>query len=607
MRDSNARPTLVLRVGVTGTRRISPERIPTLRSQIEDVLRLVRKQLVGLSANPRAKTVYATDGAAQVPFALRMISPLAEGTDRLVAEVALDLGFELFSPLPFMQGDYEKDFPETLDAFRRLVSKAHVVELDGARGTFEKPSYEAVGRYVVRNCDLLIALWDGQPAEGQGGTAEIVRFAARSDLPVWWIDAETGAPRLIANASQFRRLERGLDGDRAKAALTDYLSNLILPPIVTHPNRHGIMGRVAHRYCRFIDYDPHPLERFLGEPSPKPSLWIWRTFGKLYRVLAPPGDTPTRPLPPQNDIQQYWAGRYARADALSVAYGDKYRSSYVLIILLAFLTFCISIGGGVFRCEAIKVGLELATLLCVGCLVWENHVQGWQERWIAYRLVAELCRKQIMLAHLGRTLPGTDVNRVTFESAIEPDLSALPREAWVSWYYLALLRAAPSPQTSAALAKRRAFDAGRGLVLEQGAYHHRRQQRAGTADRRLARYSDMFFVVTVAGLTVVLALLLPAGLHGPAKWIETMAVVFSAASAAFVGLRAYAEFALLAQQSRRMEKIMTDITAELDNLDIEAPLASLDLGTILQRLAGLMMQDVSGWAQLFRLKAVEAG
>ena len=41
---------------------------------------------------------------------MRVVSPLAEGTDRIFAEQALGLGFELCAVLPFPQAEFEKDF-----------------------------------------------------------------------------------------------------------------------------------------------------------------------------------------------------------------------------------------------------------------------------------------------------------------------------------------------------------------------------------------------------------------------------------------------------------------------------------------------------------------
>ena len=41
---------------------------------------------------------------------LQLISPLAEGADQLVAEVATDLDIPLIVPLPMEISEYEKDF-----------------------------------------------------------------------------------------------------------------------------------------------------------------------------------------------------------------------------------------------------------------------------------------------------------------------------------------------------------------------------------------------------------------------------------------------------------------------------------------------------------------
>ena len=40
------------------------------------------------------------------------------------------------------------------------------------------------GRYVVDHCDVLIALWDGKPSRGKGGTAEIIEYARKRGRPL---------------------------------------------------------------------------------------------------------------------------------------------------------------------------------------------------------------------------------------------------------------------------------------------------------------------------------------------------------------------------------------------------------------------------------------
>jgi hypothetical protein len=43
----------------------------------------------------------------------------------------------------------------------------------------DKPesAFFAAGRYIVEQCDLLIAVWDGQPSKGLGGTGDVVAYA----------------------------------------------------------------------------------------------------------------------------------------------------------------------------------------------------------------------------------------------------------------------------------------------------------------------------------------------------------------------------------------------------------------------------------------------
>jgi len=55
-------------------------------------------------------------------------------------------------------------------------------------------AYAAVGRYVIDHCELLIAIWDGQEARGQGGAGEIVAQARLRGLPIAWVHAGNRKP-----------------------------------------------------------------------------------------------------------------------------------------------------------------------------------------------------------------------------------------------------------------------------------------------------------------------------------------------------------------------------------------------------------------------------
>jgi hypothetical protein len=104
-----------------------------------------------------------------------LLSPLAEGADRVAAEVALSCGIKLTVPLPMAQSEYERDFttPGSLEAFRRFLAAADAhFEVRSETGSrLRADNYAAVGDYIVRRSHVLILLWDGRDNEKVGGTA----------------------------------------------------------------------------------------------------------------------------------------------------------------------------------------------------------------------------------------------------------------------------------------------------------------------------------------------------------------------------------------------------------------------------------------------------
>ncbi|WP_328316696.1 hypothetical protein [Streptomyces sp. NBC_00388] len=146
------------RIGVTGHRSIPP-----------GVLAHVREELRALLAG------YAGP--------LEALSSLAAGADQLFAGLALDYGARLTAVIP--SGDYELGFcdPGELAGYRRLRGRAsREVRMDFPHSTDE--AYYAAGTYIADRCDRLVAVWDGLPARGLGGTGDIVSYALAAGKPV---------------------------------------------------------------------------------------------------------------------------------------------------------------------------------------------------------------------------------------------------------------------------------------------------------------------------------------------------------------------------------------------------------------------------------------
>ena len=160
-----------LRIGVTGHRQLPDPAalLPAVRTAIQGLI----ERFLGPGAEP----------------ALLVVSALAEGADRLVAtEVLAGPDATLEASLPLPPGEYLGDF--TGDAskaeFNDLLGRAASVWL-ARPGASRDEAYERAGRHVVDRADVLIALWDGEPPRGRGGTATIVAYAREQGVPVAWV------------------------------------------------------------------------------------------------------------------------------------------------------------------------------------------------------------------------------------------------------------------------------------------------------------------------------------------------------------------------------------------------------------------------------------
>lgn len=170
-------PRAEIRVGVTGHRAEGLSRAGYVSEVLSQSVREVLTQVKQIA-----------EAAIAEPL-LCVISPLAEGADRIVAEEALALGYSLQSPLPFPRYEYERDFATSVSkaAFDALLNRAsEVVELAGSRAAANQ-AYEAVGRWVLLHSDVLIAIWDGKPPAGQGGTGQIIAEALTKHITTIWI------------------------------------------------------------------------------------------------------------------------------------------------------------------------------------------------------------------------------------------------------------------------------------------------------------------------------------------------------------------------------------------------------------------------------------
>ncbi|MFL6213398.1 MAG: hypothetical protein ACJ74J_05825 [Blastocatellia bacterium] len=115
------------------------------------------------------------------------VTSLAIGADQFFAEAVLQQGGSLEAVIPF--AGYESTFSEGLDRreynrLLRLVCKSEVLERQGS----DEDAYFAAGKRVVDLSELVLAVWNGKPAAGLGGTADVVRYAIQQRKRIIHLD-----------------------------------------------------------------------------------------------------------------------------------------------------------------------------------------------------------------------------------------------------------------------------------------------------------------------------------------------------------------------------------------------------------------------------------
>ena len=120
------------------------------------------------------------------------VSSAAAGGDLLFAESCIQLGLPIRILLPAPKEQFREDFDEaTWSRAESVMQRAMSVEVIGNGETKEERYYEC-GAETVQQTQMLLALWDGKPSQGLGGTEEIFAYAKNQGRPVVWIHSVTG-------------------------------------------------------------------------------------------------------------------------------------------------------------------------------------------------------------------------------------------------------------------------------------------------------------------------------------------------------------------------------------------------------------------------------
>lgn len=602
------RPGLAFRVGVVGHR---PDRLRV--ADLERLANVMREILLAV------KEAVATFHAQQrklfgdAPPVFRAVSPLAEGADRLFAQAALDLGFELCCPMPFAQAEFEHDFAppvaledNSIERFRGLLARAEQemrltkFELDGNRAD-RGAAYGAAGRVVLNQSDLLIVVWDGQSLGKSGGTEETFAEARRRGIPVALIDARAPHAWQVLSAE-------------SPSAETPGLSRVVQEALAlpTPPRAGGPQ----------VTLDDYYAER---KPRFNPAL-LWRWFrdllaaGKWSFAGFRPADFETSVEPEWPRDESTAVSRlvdrlrpfYAWPDKLAVVYSDAYRSAFILCYLLAaaavglaLLPLAATWLGARHHPGAVACSIaELILILLILAVVLGGRWRRWHERWIDYRLAAELIRHLRLMAPLGggRPFPQIPAHLATYGN---------PATTWAAWYVRAVERdlGLPSADLSSAYLRQSLAHLDE-MLAGQISYHQLNSGRCHKLERRLHKIGLWLLGLTLLACALHLVpghvggMALPRGL----PWLLSFLCGFlPALGAALAGISNQGEFRRIAKRSAAMVEHLQQLrgsAAELEEqLGRPAPPQNQQMSVLVADLAGraakLMVKEVLDWRVVF--------
>jgi len=531
----NGRVPFVLKIGVTGHRRLA--NLARTAEAVTEAVRLIR----GLIPKGTHEVVVVA------------ISALAEGADRIVVrELLSEPGSRLHVALPLPPGEYARDFETAAskEEFDTLLTQAsHVWQAPELPD--REAAYEQAGWYVIDECDVLIALWDGEPSRGRGGTAEIVARAREQGVPLVWIRT-SGEPTVV----------REFDGERIKMLreaardLNEYNSGLI-PDTLFTAQAHFQLGSLG------LTTDTRPFDGPLNHACEQVAGWLVPFF--------------------------------VRADVLALRLQGRFRLlSTAMFAMAAAAVSVVAIQASFWPGQNWVAGFEvLLLLLLLGIPLFGNRSRLY-ERWTAYRFLAERLRSAYFLALTGT---GDRIQRAGSQASFSD-----PSVAWIERALAEVMAGRPRLELDACdVQQLRGYLSGY-WIGGQVSYHVKAAERHREWDTRLRRTTAALF-----GITLICAVLHLLGVADDgarpsslAALLIVLAICVPAVGAAVHGIETQRQYRRHSQRFSRMVTLLKQLARRMDEAE---DLQQVQL--IAANVEQVMREESNDWFGVMRFHDIE--
>jgi hypothetical protein len=242
------------------------------------------------------------------------------------------------------------------------------------------------------------------------------------------------------------------------------------------------------------------------------------------------------------------------------------------------------------------IAAELGILVLILVLfVMDRRIYRWHDRWMEYRLLAELIRQLRLLVPLGggRPFPNVPVVSTAWAS---------PTQSWMYWQMRAAGRAVGLPQarvTPEYLAE--CLEVMAAANSSQIEFHATAALRSRRSAHLLHAGAAVLFLLTLAG---IVAHAMIAGFVGSGSvWTRALALcsaVLPAFASALVAISNQGEFVRLAKRSAAMADLFQKHATEIALLKRGPARPDLpEVAGLASRIAGAMVDEVADWRVVF--------
>ena len=664
------KPKLVIRIGFAGSRVVADGeglagRLSTVFTHIADVL----ATSAAISSN-----FYAP--AAPV---LRLTTGLAEGGDLIAAKcfrVATTADQSAVvrqsaAVLPFSRDTFRLSlnaasqplFDEEINACGK-----HVVELDGRYLAGDSPpmgktarfcsyartrAYRGQATFLLRRCDLLLAVYDPSAVPKPAGTVETIRNALELGIPVVIIpfgsEVNSDDVAIVRHNVDFHEHHPTLT-PTWREILAGLLEQIIVPPPVraaAKPQAHSSSAHEMDNSIAFVhDYfaDSRGSNWLAGV---RQKQWAW--FEGYFKKPPDPGGvelasvstatTVANPPPSSSVIATEAIEQYrSRAAELARHFNGVYRGTFfvnyglsVIAILLAVFGLRLLLTGEWHGKEWVLFALALAKLAILTAIFLtteEANHKDFNGKGIDYRYLAERLRAQPFLAMAGSGRPPTP--------AIIRHATRADRLVVVEWLFQAVIRQEEVSALALPIDPESCLFALKSRWLDVQTRHHEensvKMERMHHFTEKWAKQLGLAVIVLVVLDLAVISFRLcgwmPEALLMPADIVLTSLLVpltalLPAAVASLNGVRFQSECDRLAERSKVMASLLSERSTAAQSLidklkqarkhpnDDEGGWATECL-LFAESCARIMADEVADWSVLYSktysmCKAAESG